>query len=70
MEPKPAEKTGKQNIHLPITDELLIEAKEDTVPRRAWDRALKHTFSIQIAFPTANFSSFRRQIMHLTVRSS
>lgn len=35
MEPKPAEKTGKQNTHLPITDELLIEAKEDTVPRRA-----------------------------------
>lgn len=35
MEPKPAEKTGKQNIHHPITDELLIEAKEDTVPRRA-----------------------------------
>lgn len=35
MEPKPTEKTGKQNIQLPVTDELLIEAKEDTVPRRA-----------------------------------
>lgn len=35
MEPKPAEKTGKQNIHLPITAELLIEAKEGTVPRSA-----------------------------------
>ena len=44
MEPKPTEKTGKQNIQLPektgkqniqLPDELLSEAKEDTVPRRA-----------------------------------